>query len=53
MTGQAAGWESIKVWRQAANMAACLTLLQITGVDLANPQSKTLARMRGLFAKLT
>lgn len=29
----AAGGDSIKVWREAARMAASLTLLQITGVD--------------------
>jgi hypothetical protein len=30
MTGQAAGGDSIKAWREAAHMAASLTLLQIT-----------------------
>src|SRR5450432_2122259 len=30
----AAGWDRIKIWREAAHMAASLTLLQITSVDL-------------------
>src|SRR5450432_3880596 len=30
----AAGWDRIKIWREAAHMAAALTLLQITSVDL-------------------
>ena len=47
MTGQAAGGDSIKVWREAARMAASLTLLQITGVDLMQPQSS-----RGLQCRL-
>jgi len=44
MTGQAAGCgDGIKVWSEAAHMAASLTLLQITsGVDLMHPQSKAL-----------
>jgi hypothetical protein len=52
MTGQAAGWDSIKVWREAAQMAASLTLLQITGVDLANLQRRALPRTRGLQYRL-
>ena len=40
MTGQAMGWDSIKVWREAAHMAASLALLVITGVDLMNPQKQ-------------
>ena len=47
MTGQATGGDSIKVWREAARMAASLILLQITGgVDLMYPQ------MRGLQCRL-
>jgi hypothetical protein len=42
MTGAGGGWGSIKVWREAAHMAASLTLLQITSVDLMHPQSKVL-----------
>ena len=30
------------VWNEAAHMAASLTLLQITSVDLMHPQSKAL-----------
>jgi hypothetical protein len=33
-------------------MAASLTLLQITGVDLANPQRRALPRTRGLQCRL-
>ena len=40
--------DSIKVWSEAAHMAASLTLLQITrGVDLMHAQSKALPRTRG------
>ena len=38
MTGQAAGGDSSKVWREAARMAASLNLLQIASVDLMHPQ---------------
>jgi len=38
MTGQAAGGDSIKAWREAAHMAASLTLLQI-GEDRKEPRS--------------
>ena len=49
MTGQAWVGDSIKVWREAAHMAASLTLLQITSVDLVNPQIKArLFLSRGL-----
>ena len=41
MTGQAAGWgDSIKVWSEAAHMAASLTLLQITSVDLMHLKAR-------------
>jgi hypothetical protein len=52
MTGAGGGWGSIKVWREAAHMAASLTLLQITSVDLMHPQSKALPRTRGLQRRL-
>jgi hypothetical protein len=57
MTGAGGGVGWHQGMEGGGHVAASLTLLQITGVDLINPQSKTLARMRGLqcrlFAKLT
>ena len=49
MTGQAAGGGSIKVWSEAAHMAASLTLLQITSVDLMiQPRHGTLGIGEGI-----
>ena len=40
MTGAGGGGGSIKVWREAAHMAASLTLLQITSVDLMHLKAR-------------
>ena len=50
--GQAAGWDSINVWREAARMPASLTLLQITNVGLMHPKSKALPLTRALQCRL-
>ena len=54
MTGQAAGGGSIKVWSEAAHMAASLTLLQITSVDLMiQPRHGTLGIGEGIPSHFT
>ena len=40
------GRNNMKVRREAAHNAACLTLLQIAGVDLVSPQGKILLGSR-------
>jgi hypothetical protein len=49
MTGAGGGgWDSIKGRREAARMAASVTLLPITSVDLMHPEGKPLPLTRGL-----
>ncbi len=38
--GRRRGGDSIKVWREAAHMAASFTLLQITSVDLMHLKAR-------------
>jgi len=47
MTGAGGGWGSIKVWREAAHMAASLTLLQITSVDLMHLKARLFLERAG------
>jgi hypothetical protein len=44
--------DGIKVWSEAARVAASFTLLPITSGDLMHPQSKALPRTRGLQCPL-
>ena len=52
MTRHAAGWDSIKVWSEAAHMADSLTLLQITGADLMHSQSRLFLERAGSTSTL-
>ena len=47
MTGAGGGRGSIKVWREAAHMAASLTLLQITSVDLMHLKARLFLERAG------
>lgn len=49
MTGAGGGGgDSIKGWREAARMAASVTLLQVTSVELMHPEGKARPPARGL-----